>query len=390
MNERSPIEHGVVLGHTNWRNIRRPIAIPERDRFSHQLVLGATGTGKSTLLFHMLTQDIGAGRGVLLLDPHGDLAEAVLAAFPKRRGVLEVDIARPGTDFGLNPLLGVPPSERSAAAAGILDVFRKLWPDFWGPRTEHILRSAILVLLERPGSSLADIPRLFSDTSFRRSAATLCTNETVRHVWLHEFEGYSSRLRSEAVAPIENKLGAFLADPRLRRLLSAQENSLSLRAAMETGQALVVNLSKGRLGQDASNLLGSLLLSEVGRISMARASVPETNRKPFFVYVDEFQNFATLALAGHLSELRKYRVGFVLTQQYLAQTDLRIRDAILGNVGNTVCFRLGLSDAELIEERFWPAFTRRDIASLPNYHLYARLLEHGEMKSPMSGTADRL
>ena len=377
-----PTDNQVAFfARTNFRNQRKLFGIRQADRLHHMYVIGKTGTGKSTLLETLMREDLRLGNGFALLDPHGDLAERVRDAVPEeRRGeLIYFDAADMSGTVGYNPLAGVPIANRAVTASGILDAFKKLWADSWGPRLEHILRNALIALLDYPGSTLADILRLLDDKGFRRSVAGRVYNSIVRGFWLREYEGYTARLRAEAIAPVQNKVGAFLTHPGLYRVLTQRENLLDLRSLMDRGSILLVNLSKGRLGADASWLLGALLVSGLASTALSRADVAETERRDFFVYLDEFHNFVTQSLADMLSELRKYRLGLVLAHQFLGQLDLGLRDAVLGNAGTLAAFRVGLADAEILEKEFWPEFRARDLIGLPNYHLNLRLMIDGRV-----------
>lgn len=286
--------------------------------------------------------------------------------------------------MGFNPLESVPPEKRALAASGLLDVFKKLWADSWGPRLEHILRNALVVLFDQPQATLADILRLLDDRDFRRHVAERTPNAQVRRFWLTEFERYPAHFRAEAVAPVQNKVGAFLANPLLNRILTQPRSAFDLRTVMDKGKVLLVNLAKGKLGEDTAALLGSLLVSRIGLAALSRADTPEDARRDFFVYLDEFQNFSTLSLATMLPELRKYHVGLLLAHQHLTQLDPEIRDAILGNVGTTVAFRVGAADAALLEPEFAPEIRAEDLVSLPNYQVYSKLMSSGVVSRPFS------
>jgi hypothetical protein len=376
----------TLLGRTTFRNERRLFGIRHADRRHHLYLVGKTGTGKSTLLETLIRQDLVHGHGLALLDPHGDLVERVLASVPahRRADVTYLDLPNPAQVFGFNPIERVPPARRALAAAGVLDVFKKLWADSWGPRLEHILRNALLVLVELPDATLADILRLLDDESFRHDAAVRCANPQVRRFWLREYEHYPARLRAEAIAPVQNKVGAFLAHTRLHQILSAPRSSFDLRAIMDERRILLVNLSKGRIGEDVAALFGALLVSSIGLAALSRADQPECERRPFFVYLDEFQTFTTLSLAGMLSELRKYGVSLVVAHQYLAQLEPEIRDAVAGNVGSLIAFRVGAADAEVLASELAPEFSADDLMRLPNHEAYVRLLVNGLVATPFS------
>ena len=374
----------TYFARTNFRNERKAFGIKRADRRSHIYVIGKTGTGKSTLLETLSRQDIVNGEGLALLDPHGDLVEKVLRAVPdKNKGDL-IYFNVPDNPLGFNPLEKVAPEKRTLAAAGLLDAFKKIWADSWGPRLEHILRNAFLALLDQPEATLADVLRLLDDLTFRREICSRVSNSQVRDFWLREYENYPIRLRAEAIAPIQNKVGAFLTDPVLNRILTQKRSDFDLRHVMDKGKILLVNLAKGKIGADASSLLGALLVTKIGLAGLSRADVPEETRRDFYLYLDEFQNLATLSLANMLSELRKYRVNMVLSHQYLSQLDPQVKDAILGNTGTIISFRLGLTDAEMLAGEFYPFFSARDLINLPNYHIYLRLMIDGVVSQPFS------
>lgn len=363
-----------------------PFGIKELDRRAHMYLIGKTGTGKSTLIEHLILQDIKAGRGVALLDPHGDLVERVLSNVPdKRQGdVIYFDVPDPKQGLGFNPLSNVPQAKRSLAASGLVGVFRKLWNGSWGPRTEHILRNSLLLLLDQPEATLADVLRLLSDAQYRVIALRSVRSDQVREFWIKEYAGYTARFKTEAIAPIQNKVGAFLADPTLHRILTQPKSSFNLRQVMDDGKIFLVNLAKGKLGEDTASLLGSLLVSSIGLTAIRRADTPEDSRRDFYLYLDEFHTFTTLSLAGMLSELRKYRLNLILAHQYLSQLEPQVRDAILGNVGTLISFRIGLTDAELLESEFFPDFRATDLINLPNYHIYLKLMIDGRVSNPFS------
>jgi hypothetical protein len=376
----------TLIGRTNFRNQRKAFGIKQADRRAHMYIIGKTGTGKSTLLETMVRQDIAADRGLAVFDPHGDLIERLLPWMPEKRkdDLVYFNVPDASRPLGFNPLESVPMAKRALAASGMLEVFRKIWADSWGPRLEHILRNALLALFDQPEATLADTLRLMDDLSFRRIAASRVHNAQVRGFWLREFENYPARFRAEAIAPIQNKVGAFLADPVLNAIVTQPKSSFDLRRVMDEGKILLVNLAVGKIGQDTAALLGALLVSRIGLAGLTRADVLEANRKDFYVYLDEFQNFTTLGLANMLSALRKYRVNLILAHQYLSQLDLQVRDAILGNAGTIISFRLGLADAEILSKEFWPEFSAEDLIRLPNYNVYLKLMVNGLVSKPFS------
>lgn len=370
-----------------FRNWTTPVGIALPDRFAHVYVIGRTGTGKSSLLATMISQDIAAGHGVALLDPHGDLADGVRAAIPANRSgdVLYMNVPDRTQGFGYNPLKQVARERRPLAASGLLEVLRKLWDDrSWGPRMEHVLRNALLALLDYGNASLPDILRLLSNKSFRREVVAASENPEVTRFWVTEYEHYQPRFRADAIAPIQNKVGAFLADPRLRDVLVDPKVPLSFRRIMEEQKVLLVNLARGVLGEDTAHLLGGIIVTTLGLAAFSRAEIPEHERLPFFIYADEFQSFTTRTMANMLSELRKYRVGMTLAHQYLYQLPEEVRYAVLGNVGTTISFRVGPQDAPLLAREFSPVFSPDDLVNLPNYHIYLRLMIDGAPSRPFS------
>lgn len=381
-------EDGAVIrfARVDFRNDRRVFGIKTEDRFSHVYIIGKTGTGKSTLLETMALQDLEQGSGFALIDPHGDLVERI-AAHARRSGRSDTfylnapDAQQP---FGYNPLRQVGEEYISLAASGLLEVMKKMWADSWGVRMEHILRNVLLALLEQPNASMHDVLRLLSDRDYRKQIAKTVRNETVRAFLEKEFERFTFGYRADGIAPIQNKIGAFLADPLLNRILTAPERELHIRRIMDDGAVLLVNLAKGRVGEDSSSLLGGLLVTTIGLAAFSRANSPAASRRNFFVYVDEFQSFTTLALVNMFSELRKYRVGFTVAHQYLHQLDTDIRHAVLGNAGTIISFRVGAEDAPYMEREFLGQFEQVDLLQLPNYRIYLRLMVDGMPTSPFS------
>jgi hypothetical protein len=364
----------TFFAETDYRGARRRFGIRRRDRRAHMYLIGRTGMGKSTLLETLIVSDLKAGAGLALLDPHGDLAAKVRSQVPEERVRDLIDFDPAERPIGYNPLRAPDPSRRYLVASGVISAFRKVWSESWGPRMEHILRHALLTLAEFPGSTLLDLPRLLTDQPFRRSVIDRVTDAQVQGFWKTEFDRYSPNFRSEAVAPILNKIGAFLASPVARAVLGAREASLDLREVIDGGKILVANLSKGKLGEDASSLLGALLVAGFEQAALGRADTPESERRDFYLYIDEVQNFATLSLAGMLQETRKYRLGLVMANQYLEQLDERVQQAILGNIGTLVAFRVGVRDAKLLADEFFPEFSIEDFVNLRAHQIYVRLM----------------
>jgi type IV secretory pathway TraG/TraD family ATPase VirD4 len=376
----------VRFARVDFRNDSRVFGIKSEDRFSHIYIIGKTGTGKSTLLETMALQDLERGNGFTLIDPHGDLVQRIAARVPawRRADVIYLnapDLAQP---YGYNPLRHVSEDRIALAASGMMEVFKKMWPEAWGVRMEHILRNVLMALLEQPNATLHDVLRMLSDQAFRQGVAKSLRNETVRTFLLKEFERFSFGYRADGTAPIQNKVGAFLADPLLNRILTAPKTDLHIRRIMDEGKVLLVNLGKGKIGQDSSSLLGGLLVTTIGLAAYSRADIPPAERRDFFVYVDEFQSFTTLALANMLSELRKYRIGFTVAHQYLHQLEPDVRHAVLGNTGSIISFRVGAEDAPYLVREFHEHFGEIDLLQLPNYRIYLKLMIDGTPSKPFS------
>jgi hypothetical protein len=376
----------AVLGVTAFRRQRERFGILPEDRLRHLAILGKTGMGKSTLLQSLLLSDIAAGRGVAIIDPHGDLAESLLPAIPKQRtnDVVLFDAGDLTHPLAFNPLACPEAARRPLVASGIVSAFKKLYGDSWGPRLEHILRNALLALLEVPGTSLVSVLRLLSEARYRQAIIARLSDPVVRAFWEREFAGMHPKLQTEAIAPIQNKVGAFVSSPLLRNILGQSQGRFDVRAVMDEGRVLIVNLSKGRIGEDASTLLGSLLITSLQVAAMGRAEMPEEKRRPFHLYVDEFQNFATDSFATILSEARKYRLSLTLANQYLDQLEERTAAALFGNVGSLLVFQVGARDAEALAEQLGGEVMPQDLMRLPRYQAYARLLIDGQPSRPFS------
>jgi len=378
----------TYFARTNHRNTGVPFGIKRIDRRNHMYLIGKTGTGKSTLLKTLILQDITNGEGLALFDPHGDLAEEVVSLVPPERGedLIYLDVPDQSFEWYFNPFAGVPADQRALAAAGMVEVFKKLWPDDWGPRLEHLLRNVVYTLLEAGDATLADIPRLLSEKDYRRAIVRRVTNEAVRSFWEEEFAGYSPAFRAVVTAPLLNKVGAFLIDPHFRSILSGRESSFDLREVMDQGKLLVVNLAKGKLGEVPAALLGSLLVSHLSLAGLGRADLSQEKRRDFYLYLDEFHTFSTLTLATMLSELRKYRLNLILAHQYLGQLETEVRDAVFGNAGTFIAFRVGALDAPAVARELSPRFEADDLISLPNFSVYLRLMIDGEPSRAFSGS----
>lgn len=365
----------TMIGTAYSRYGKQSFGIRLADRMQHIYILGQTGTGKSTLLYHLMRQDVGQGHGFCLIDPHGDLSGQIAVSCPET--ALIWNVADPDCPYGYNPLSRVSDKFRPLVASGLIDTLKKQWADAWGARMEHILRYALLALLEQPRTDLRDIMRLFLDKAFRNKVIARVSDEPVRLFWTREFPSMNYKTAFDGVAPIANKLGAFLAHPLVRRALTEPEDPLRFRKIMDDGQILIVNLAKGQLGGDIANVLGGMILSGFAHAAFSRHTIPELERRPFFLHVDEFHAFTTGALADMVSELRKYGLSLTLANQFLAQIQPDILDALLGNVGTLMCFRVGPNDAADIA-RHLNGLEVRDLLSTPNYRMFVRLMVGGE------------
>ena len=381
----------TVLGEAVFRGRRTQFGIRPDDRRRHMYVIGKTGMGKSTLLENMIYSDVIAGKGVGVIDPHGDLIEACLRFIPANRTNDVILFSPADKDFPLSfNMLSCPnPDQYPLVASGLMSVFTKMWPDVWSGRMEHILRNALLALIETQGNSMLGILRMFVDDAFRRKVVEHVQDHLVKSFWQDEYAGWTDKYRTEAIAAIQNKIGQLLSVPTIRNIVGQVNSKLNVREAMDTGKIVLVNLSKGNLGEDNSAFLGSMLVTKFQLDAMSRADIPEKERKDFFLYVDEFQNFATESFATILSEARKYRLSLTLANQYVGQLLLEgnntaLQDAVFGNVGSMVSFQVGAEDAEVLMKQFEEVVKEKDILSLPKYHAYMRLMINGMASKPFS------
>jgi hypothetical protein len=348
--------------------------------------IGKTGMGKSTLLLNLVRQDIENGEGVALLDPHGDLAEKVFALLPKERkkDLIYLDVARRDNPLTFNPLEVPDSSKASLVVSSLMSVFKKIWGDCWGPRMEYILRNGLATLSAFPKANLVDLQRLFNDREYRKLILRYVEDRQVKSFWEKEFDVWTPRMQQEALSPIQNKIGQFLNNPLVKNIVGGRQSSFDLRELMDSGKILLVNLSKGKIGEDSSSLLGALLVTKIAMVALSRQDMPEEERRDFYFYVDEFQSFTTSGFIDILSEARKYRLNLVLTNQYLHQVDLEVMRAILGNVGTLISFRVGTEDAKILAEEFYPTFRQSDLVNLPAYCVYLKLMIDGNASQPFS------
>jgi hypothetical protein len=359
--------------------------LDQEERRRHLYIVGQTGTGKSTLLLNLIRQDLVAGEGLALLDPHGDLAEAALAFIPRSRTndlvyINPADLERP---IGFNPLSRVPDDLKPIVADDIVAAFRHVWPDSWGPRMDYILLNAVRALLDVPGATLLMLPRLLIDEPFRVQLVDRHVRDpVVRSFWVNQYAGYNDSFRTEVVAPIQNKIGKALMIPSLRNMFAQPKNTITLRRLMDEGAIVICNLSKGKLGESTAHLLGALLTSALAQAALSRTDTPAENRRVFHLYADEFQSFATESFALILSEARKYGLTLTIGHQYLDQLPDGLRAAVFGNAGSIIACRAGAEDAAILSRQIGLGGPDA-LLDLPNFAAWARLLRNGVPTSPL-------
>lgn len=362
-----------------------PVTLDLDQRRRHLYIVGQTGTGKSTLLQNLIQQDLAAGEGLALLDPHGDLAEAVLAHVPRSRtnDLVYLNPADDERPIGFNPLSQVSDDLKPIVADGVVSAFRHVWPDSWGPRLDYILTNAVRALLDVPGSTLLMLPRMLIDEPFRVGLIEHHVGDPlIRSFWLNEYAGYSDSFRTEAIAPIQNKIGKALMAPRLRNMLAQPKSTITLRRLMDERAIVICNLSKGRLGESIAHLLGALLATAFSQAALSRADAPAASRRTFHLYADEFQSFATESFSLILSEARKYGLTLTIAHQYLDQLPAPLRAAVFGNVGSILALRTGAPDAPILTEQIGLGGNDA-LLDLSNGEAWARLLRGGLPSSPI-------
>ncbi|MFH1404918.1 MAG: hypothetical protein ABIH21_02350 [Patescibacteria group bacterium] len=376
----------MYFARTNYRNQLRKFGIKTDDRRRHTYVIGKTGMGKTTLMENMILEDIYAGHGCAYVDPHGDTAEKLINYIPDFR-MKDVVYFNP-SDFefpvGFNILESVDFTKRHVIASGLMGVFKKIWPDVWSARMEHILNNVLLTLLENPGNTLLGVNRVLVERDFRRKMIAGVKDPVVKSFWLTEFEQWDTKFRTEAIAPIQNKVGQFLSTAIVRNIVAQRKSTIEPREIMDSGKIFIVNLSKGRIGEDAMRLIGGMLITKLQLCAMERVDIPEKERQDFYLYIDEFQNFATESFASILSEARKYRLCLTMAHQYVDQLSEEVRYAVFGNVGTIITFRIGSPDAIIFEQEFTPTFIQEDLVNLPKYCVYLRLMIDGVVSKPFS------
>ncbi len=391
MDTRSSYDPGRItyIGETDYRNKRVKFGIKAKDRTRHVYVIGKTGTGKSTLLENMAVQDIQNGEGFAFIDPHGKTADLLLDYIPEERinDVLyfaPFDLANP---VSFNVMEDIGPDKRHLVAAGLMSAFKKIWVDAWSARMEYILNNTILALLEYPNSTLLGINRMLADKDFRKDVVSHVTDPGVRSFWEDEFANYTDRFAQEATPAIQNKVGQFTANPVIRNLIGQPKSTFNIREMMDKKKILIINLSKGQVGEDSANLLGSMLITKIYLAAMSRADLreQELDKLPnFYLYVDEFQSFANESFADILSEARKYKLNLTIAHQYIEQMSDEVRAAVFGNVGTMATFRVGATDAEYLEKEYAPAFTAEDLVNLGFAQVYLKLMIDGMASAPFS------
>ncbi len=382
----------TIFARTNFRNKEVPFGIKTDDRRRHMYLIGKTGMGKTTAMETMVIQDIRNGHGVAFLDPHGDSVQRILDCVPNSRinDVVYFNPADMDHPLAFNILEAVDTKYKHLVASGLMGVFTKIWANLWSARMEYILNNTILALLDSPGNTLLGITRMYADKKYRKKIVDNIKDPMVRAFWVDEFANYAEKYRTEAVAPIQNKVGQFLSSAIIRNIVGQPKSTIDMRDIMDNRKILIMDLSKGKVGEDNSALLGAMVVTKLQLAAMSRTDIPEHERKDFYLYVDEFQNFATESFATILSEARKYRLNLIVGHQYIAQLEqdknTKVRDAIFGNVGTMVVFRIGAADAEFLETEFEPTFTPNDLVNLPKFNVVLKLMINGVASEPFSAT----
>ena len=384
----APKEDICLFGQTNFRNQMRKFGIKTDDRRRHMYVIGKTGMGKTTLMENMVLHDIYAGNGVGVVDPHGDFAEKVINYIPNHRinDVVYFNPADLNNPIGFNILEVHSEEQKHLIAAGLMGVFKKIWPDVWSSRMEYILNNVLLALLDSQGSTLLGINRMLADKKYRKRVVGQIKDPVVKKFWVDEYASWTERYAVEAGAAVQNKIGQFLSASVIRNMVAQVKSTIDIRGIMDSEKIFIMNLSKGRIGEDNSRLLGGMLITKIQLSAMERVDTLEADRKDFFLYVDEFQNFANPSFANILSEARKYRLSLIMAHQYIAQLDEVVADAVFGNVGTMVTFRVGGADADVLVKEFTPTFMEEDIVNLPKFTILLKLMIDGVASQPFSSS----
>ncbi|TSC94512.1 MAG: hypothetical protein Athens101428_261 [Candidatus Berkelbacteria bacterium Athens1014_28] len=384
--EQLEAEQLTVLGETNFRNVFRKFGIKLDDRRRHCYLVGKSGTGKTTLIENMAIDDVYENRGVILVDPHGDLVDKVISCIPDHRveDVVVFDPSDRAFPIAFNLLDKVEDDFKGMVASGFVGIFKKIFGDSWGPRLEHILRNTVLALLDFPESTMLDIPRMLTEKRFREKVVSFVVDPVIRDFWINEFAQYDAKFRTEAVSPILNKVGQFLSTATIRNIVGQPHSRIDIREIMDNQKILLINLSRGKIGEDNSALLGAMMITKIQLSAMSRADVTIDKRPDTYLYVDEFQNFATDSFSVILSEARKYNLNLTVANQYIAQMPEIVRDAVFGNAGTIVTFRVGAADADFMVKEFEPIFEANDLVNLDRYQIYIKLLIDGITKPAFS------
>lgn len=369
---------------TEFKNQSTIFGIKDEDRRKHVYIMGKTGAGKSTLIANMAIDDIRKGRGIGIIDPHGDLCETILDYIPKRRlnDVVYLEPFDTERPFSLNVLEIKNKQHKDLIASGIVSIFSKIYADSWGPRLEYILRNTIFSLLEIPNATLIDALRILSEKEYRNKVVPQITDPVIRNFWENEFDKMTDKLRVEAISPIQNKVGQFVSSKMIRNIIGSPRSTIDLEEIMNGGKILLLNLSQGKLGEDNAALLGAMIITQIQLSAMNRAFMKEEDRKDFFLYVDEFQNFATSSFIKILSEARKYRLAITLANQYIDQLDVTIQKSIFGNAGTLVSFVTGAGDAALLQQEYAGLYTQNDLVSLGKHEIVLKLSIDGMSSMP--------
>lgn len=380
-------DHITLFGRSEYRGKSQTFGIKRDDRRRHMYIIGKTGMGKTTMMEQMAVQDICHGHGLCFLDPHGDSVNRLLDFIPANR-INDVIFFNPSDlnhPLALNVLETTDQKSQHLVVEGLMSVFTKIWANMWSARMEYILSNTVRALLDTPGNTLLGISRMYVDDRYRRQIVRNIRDPMVKIFWAEEFANYDQKYVREAVAPIQNKVGQFLASRLIRNIVGQTKSTIDLRRIMDERKILLVDLSKGRVGEENASLLGGLLVTKLQLAALSRADIPEEDRQDFYLYVDEFQNFATESFASILSEARKYRLCLVMGHQYIGQlATTSLRDAIFGNVGTIACFRLGAADAEYLATELAPTYDPQDIVNLSKYSFILRLMIDGVAGSPFS------
>ena len=380
----------TYIAKTNFRKSETPFGIRRADRRQHMYVIGKTGTGKTQFLKNMALQDINNGQGLAIIDPHGEFVEEVLDNIPPHRMNDVVYFNPADMDFpvSFNIMDVADPRYKHLIASGLIGIFTKIWANVWSARMEYILANCILALLDTPGTTLLGIPRMLVDRDYRQKIINNLKDPVVKSFWVNEYEEWEPRYRNEAIAPVQNKVGQFLNVSFVRNIVGQAKNTIDIEDIMNNQKILLVNVSKGRIGEDNSAILGAMIITKIQLSAMERVRISEDERKDFYMYVDEFQNFATDSFVNILSEARKYRLDLIIAHQYIGQlttdTSTAVRDAVFGNVGTMVSFRVGAADAEALELEFTPEFLQNDLIRLANRNVYIKLMIDGITSRPFS------